>query len=266
MLGGPSAAGGARGRALQPSGSFRFSCQVSVDFQAAYDDLNPADDDYRFYASLARRMRAGRVLDLGCGTGVLARLLAAGGHAVVAIDPDPEMLRVARGKPGADSVDWRLGYADSSDESSVDLVVMSGHVAQVFVEDEAWKAVLEQLHRALVPGGTLAFEVRNPTACGWEDWTRETTLRVVETGEGPVEFWHDTVDVDLPRVTYDTFTKNCDSGVQSRTRNGLAFRDRLTLRASLLSTGYEITAEFGNWDESPLTKSSPEIIVLARRR
>lgn len=239
---------------------------MSFGFQAAYDDLNPADDDYRFYASLAQELRAARVLDLGCGTGVLARLLAAGGHAVVGIDPDPEMLRVARAKPGAGSVDWRLGYAGSADASSADMVVMTGHVAQIFIEDEDWHAVLVQLHRALVPGGTLAFEVRNPAARGWEAWTREKTLRVVETGEGAVEFWHDTVDVDLPRVTYDTFTKNRDSGVESRTRNGLAFRNQQALRASLLSTGYDVTAEFGDWDESSLTDSSPEIIVLARRR
>jgi SAM-dependent methyltransferase len=239
---------------------------VSFDFQAAYDDLNPADNDYLFYASLAHELGAARVLDLGCGTGVLARLLAAGGHAVVGIDPDPEMLRVARTKPGAESVDWRLGYVDSADASSVDMVVMTGHVAQVFIEDEDWQAVLAQLHRALVPGGTLAFEVRNPAARGWEAWTRKKTLRVVETGEGPAEFWHETVDVDLPRVTYDTFTKHCDSGMESRTRNGLAFRDRQTLSASLLATGFEITAEFGDWDESSLTDSSPEIIVLAQRR
>jgi SAM-dependent methyltransferase len=201
-----------------------------------------------------------------CGTGVLARLLAARGHAVVGIDPDPEMLRVARGKPGAESVDWRLGYVDCADASSADMAVMTGHVAQVFVEDEAWQAVLTQLHRALVPGGTLAFEARNPEARGWEAWTREKTLRVLETGEGPVEFWHDTVDVNLPRVTYDTFTRNCASGVESRTRNGLAFPDRQALSASLLATGYEITAEFGDWDQGSLTELSPEIIVLARRR
>src|SRR5690349_10474165 len=150
------------------------------------------------------------------------------------------MLRVARGKPGAEAVDWRLGYVDCADASSVDMVVMTGHVAQVFIEDEDWQGVLAQLHRALLPGGTLAFEVRNPAARSWEAWTREKTLRVVDTDEGQVEFWHDTVDVDLPRVTYDTFTKNCDSGVESRTRNDLAFRNQQALRASLLSTNYDI--------------------------
>jgi 2-polyprenyl-3-methyl-5-hydroxy-6-metoxy-1,4-benzoquinol methylase len=69
---------------------------MSFDFQAAYDELNPADDDYRFYAALAAAAGASRAVDLGCGTGTLARMLASGGASVTGIDPDPEMLRVAK--------------------------------------------------------------------------------------------------------------------------------------------------------------------------
>lgn len=67
-------------------------------FQDAYDELNPADDDYRFYLRLAQERGARSVVDLGCGTGTLARLLAEHGIDVLAVDPDPEMLRVARAK------------------------------------------------------------------------------------------------------------------------------------------------------------------------
>jgi SAM-dependent methyltransferase len=101
---------------------------VPFDFPSAYDALNADDHDYRFYAALAHEVRARHVLDLGCGTGVLARLLASNGHAVVAIDPDPDMVRVARAKPGTERVDWRLGYCDNADTASAELAVMSGHV------------------------------------------------------------------------------------------------------------------------------------------
>jgi SAM-dependent methyltransferase len=134
---------------------------MALDFAAAYDDLNPDDHDYRFYASLADDLRATRVLDLGCGTGTLARLLASRGRTAVGIDPDPEMLRVAKQKPGGEQVEWRLGFSDSADSESADFAVMSGHVAQVFREDESWARVVEDLHRALVPKGALAFESRN---------------------------------------------------------------------------------------------------------
>jgi len=151
---------------VAPVGGRAVRWVVPFDLSSAYDELNAADHDYRFYADLARELCARSVLDLGCGTGTLARLLAADGCEVVAIDPDPDMLRVAREKAsglGVD-VDWRLGDSGRADTSSADLALMTGHVAQVFVNLDAWSVVLRELRRALKPGGTLAFETRNPVA------------------------------------------------------------------------------------------------------
>lgn len=139
---------------------------MDINFQAAYDELNPADNDYLFYSNLATRLNATSVIDLGCGTGTLAWLLAANGHRVIAIDPDPEMLRVAAAKGATDEIEWRLGYCDSADADSVDLFVMSGHVAQVFLVEPSWSRVLHDAWRALLPGGVIAFESRNPEARG----------------------------------------------------------------------------------------------------
>lgn len=246
--------------------AFRLGDDVPFDLQAAYDQLNADDHDYCFYAAVADQLQAEHVLDLGCGTGTLARVLASNGHTVVGIDPDPDMLRVARSKPGAEKVDWRLGYGDSADAALADLAVMSGHVAQVFVEETDWDSVLDHLHRALKTGGTLAFETRNPRARGWERWTREATLCTVATVDGPVEFWHETVNVALPRVTYDTFTKNLTSGIETCDRNVLAFGDDDALARSLLRAGYEITSVYGDWSRAPVTDDSPEIIIIARRK
>lgn len=143
-----------------------LSARVGFDFQAAYDELNPADRDYRFYAALAASAGASSAVDLGCGTGTLALMLAAGGASVTGVDPDPEMLRVARSKDQEGRVDWRLGHSDVIDPGSAEFAVMSGHVAQVFAEDGAWLAALRDLHAALVPDGLLAFESRKPRCPG----------------------------------------------------------------------------------------------------
>jgi SAM-dependent methyltransferase len=240
---------------------------VPFDFHAAYDELNAADHDYRFYAELARKTSARSVLDLGCGTGTLARLLACAGCAVVAIDPDPKMLSVAREKATATGgrVDWRQGYSDSADPCSVDLAVMSGHVAQVFLETNEWLAVLVNLHQALTRRGILAFETRNPAAKAWERWTREETLRTVLTPEGQVEFWHETVDVRLPLVAYDTVTRNLISREETRDRDVLAFRSLGSVTSTLHRTGFEIIDVFGDWSRGPVTPQAPELIVLAKK-
>jgi len=238
---------------------------MAFEFQAAYDELNPADDDYRFYADLAARLAAASVIDLGCGTGTLARLLAARGHRVVGIDPDPDMLRVAEGKGACGQIEWRLGYRDRADTGAADLFVMSGHVAQVFLDDEAWMQVLRDARRALRPGGTIAFESRNPAARGWERWTRDQTLRTVGSGGDRTEFWHETVDVRLPLVTFDTWTTNLTTGDRHRTRNTLAFRSLDALADSLAAAGFADATFLGDWDRSEVTAQSREIIVTARR-
>ncbi len=242
---------------------------VSFDFQGNYSELNPDDRDYRFYARLATDRGIRTAIDLGCGTGTLARLLAEGGIDVIAIDPDPAMLRVARseGTPAHPfgAIEWRLGYSRNLDDGVADFAVMSGHVAQVFTDDESWLNALADLHRALVPGGVLAFESRNPSARKWQEWNREATLRTVATPDGEIEFWHETVSAELPLVAYDTFTKNLRTQEQEVNRDVLAFRDENALRSSVESVGFVVTDVLGDWDGSPAEDTAPELIVIASR-
>ena len=45
----------------------------------------------------------------------------------------------------------------------------------------------------------------------------------------------------------------------------LRFLTRKKLTEFLSGAGLEVEAQFGNWDRSPLTAESPEIITVARR-
>ena len=73
---------------------------------AVYDALDPDRSDLDAYVRAAEEFRARRVLDIGCGTGVFALLLAVRGIEVVGVDPARASLDVARAKPGADRVRW----------------------------------------------------------------------------------------------------------------------------------------------------------------
>jgi 2-polyprenyl-3-methyl-5-hydroxy-6-metoxy-1,4-benzoquinol methylase len=73
---------------------------------AVYDLLDPDRSDLDVYAAVTVEFGARTVLDIGCGTGTFACLLAGRGMQVIGVDPAAASLDVARAKPGARRVRW----------------------------------------------------------------------------------------------------------------------------------------------------------------
>ena len=153
---------------------------------ALYDVFDGDRSDLALYAGLVDEFGARTVVDVGCGTGSLACLLASRGVRVVGLDPAAASLDVARRKPHAETVRWVHGDAGSLPPLQADLATMTGNVAQVFLTDEDWTAALRAVRGALRPGGRLAFETRRPERQAWREWTRERTFaRADVPGVGP---------------------------------------------------------------------------------
>ena len=66
-------------------------------FALLYNHFNTWDVCDDFYLELAREIR-GHILDLGCGTGMLACRIAQEGVSVTGADPAEGILRVARSR------------------------------------------------------------------------------------------------------------------------------------------------------------------------
>ncbi len=103
-----------------------------------------------------------RVLDVACGTGIVARRaarLVGDGGRVVGVDPSPAMLAVARSAAVSEdvSVEWQEGTAEALPfpDASFDLAFCQ--MGLQFFPDK--QAGLTELHRVLVPGGRTAVSV-----------------------------------------------------------------------------------------------------------
>jgi len=124
--------------------------------------LDPDRTDLDAFLGIAEEFGAHSVLDIGCGTGTFACLLALRGHDVPAVDPEAASLEVAGSKSGADHVRWVRGHPLALPARQVDLVTMTGNVAQVFLNERDRSAVLCSSRAALRPRGRLVSEVRAP--------------------------------------------------------------------------------------------------------
>jgi SAM-dependent methyltransferase len=221
-----------------------------------YDIFDDDRSDLEVYSAIVEELGASSVIDLGCGTGTLAIMLASAGLYVTAVDPATAMLDVARGKPGAGGVRWVEGDASAIPRGlAVDLVTITGNAAQAITTDADWRRTLEAVHRGLAPDGHLVFETREPAARAWELWTRERTHAVVDD----IERWQEIVRVDWPRITFDTTTRFPD-GTQVVATSTLRFRDRAEIEADLVGRGFTLV----DVRDAP-DRPGRELVFLARR-
>lgn len=101
--------------------------------------------------------RGERVLDVACGTGVIARLAAeqiGPTGSVVGVDIAPDMIEVAKSLPSSGApIEWRVGDAASLPlpDNSYDVVLCQ--MGLMFMEDRP--AAVGSMRRVLAPGGRL---------------------------------------------------------------------------------------------------------------
>jgi SAM-dependent methyltransferase len=227
---------------------------------AIYDTLEDDRRDLEVYVAIADELGAQRVLDVGCGTGTFALLLAARGREVTGVDPASASLDVARAKLGAGQVRWLLGDASALPTLEVDLATMTGNVAQAIVEDSDWQRTLLGIHDALRPGGHLVFETRNPRRKAWEDWNRPESDRVTNVeGVGAIESWVELTEVNLPLVSF-RWTFVFPDGEVLTSDSTLRFRERAEIEAELAEHGYNVC----DVRDAP-DRPERELVFVARR-
>ncbi|QFZ22309.1 class I SAM-dependent methyltransferase [Saccharothrix syringae] len=235
---------------------------ASDPYATHYDAINewgPSDD---FYLDLV--LSADAVLDVGCGTGALLAAARAAGHPgrLVGLDPDPAMLALARRYA---DVEWVAGHLGAvAFDGEFDLVVMAGHVFQVFLTDDEVRGQFTAVRRALRPGGRYAFETRNPGARAWERWTPEHGTDVVGEHGEPVRVEHRVESVVDGLVRLSETYRGPDWPEPRVEWATLRFTTAEQVDALLAETGFEVLERHGSWDRGPFTATSREIITIAR--
>lgn len=133
--------------------------------------------------------RRGRVVEIGCGGGILARRLVDAGYSVFGIDASPAMVRLARSR--VPEARFRVGALESARIPRCEAIFAVGEaVTYVTGGLSALRRFFARAHRALTPGGLLAFDFLEsaerrtypPRSFAGADWAMVVRADVNPTG------------------------------------------------------------------------------------
>jgi SAM-dependent methyltransferase len=228
--------------------------------------------DVDFYRALARRA-AGRILELGCGTGRIAIPLARDGYRVTGIDVSSAQLDLARRKAADAGVELEFVLADMRDfalPEPFELIIVPSSSFLILPPPER-PAALARAREHLTPDGTFVLDVFQPDpgviAASQGALVHEWTRVDPSTGNTVVRSSSSTADVDGVTFSYIYDDIDPHGAVRRYIRTArLHFLYRRELELLLASCGFGIEALYGSFDLEPLTPSSPRLIALAKRR
>ncbi|WP_085899692.1 class I SAM-dependent DNA methyltransferase [Kiloniella majae] len=254
-----------------------------------YDEQNPWGPDCDFFLSLIQDVPVPqKILDIGCGTGLLTTAFAKAGHCTTGIDPAQDMLDIALRRPFSDKIAWvKSDAATYKSDSRYDLIILSGHAFQVFLTDRDIQAALSNMKSHLNPNGRIAFDTRNSATKAWLNWTPKQTIETFilpqdtdhSTGK-EIEVWHDVGRVrqkgEGAIVQYFTLYREKYSAQKNLTLNArkhqsdtirteahIRFLSQQELSSHLESAGLKTEYLYGDWDQSPFKNDHKEMIIIA---
>jgi ubiquinone/menaquinone biosynthesis C-methylase UbiE len=215
-----------------------------------------------------------RVLDLGCGTGRVAELMAPSGATVVGIDLAPGLIETAKARAAERGleIEYRVGDCEQLEDGDATCDAVGSSVGIMFAPDHA--AAASELARVTKPGGRIAlanwtpgtgvqdlfkvmlpFQPAPPPSSPF-DWGDETKVRALLGDAFELTF-----ETKLNTVTYDSV----EDYWQDFTQN---YGPTKSLYESLGDRGEEMHQAwldaFG--DARPYVLERPYLLVSGRRR
>lgn len=209
----------------------------------------------------------GLVLDLGCGTGKMTRILEKAGYDMVGIDYSEDMLGIAREQQFEDADSSILYLLQDMRELELDgtvrAVVSICDSMNYILEDEELEQVFRSVNRYLDPKGMFLFDLN--TLYKYRDMLGETTIS--ENREEGSFIWDNYFDEEEMVNEYDLTLFIREKGDLYRKYEETHFQRAYTLervKELLEKAGMEFVAAYDAFTKEPVKETSERIYIIAR--
>ncbi|MFT4416411.1 class I SAM-dependent methyltransferase [Fredinandcohnia humi] len=240
-----------------------------------YDKENDSFvDDVKFLEKWAEKVE-GPIVDLACGTGRATIPLARKGIELIGVDIHRGMLEQAKKKTKHANLSIRWVEQDCT---SLDLgvnsplIFMVGNSFQHFHTNEDQNLMLTSVSKHLVEGGVFIFGTRFPnneellqpeTEEYWKSYKDEETNRIVDVSTISS---YDPITQIQHYITIRRFKDDTGNIVDEKRSNiQLRYVFPQEMERVLKENGLEIVAVYKDWNETPLTKDSNQMIYVCRK-
>ena len=127
-------------------------------YHEMYQHIFDYDEEYRFYDHLLRKNHCTKILEVGCGSGMLARRFLANGYDYTGLDVAKEMLDIAREEVQQD-VFVQSDMRHISFDQQFDAVLITGRSLAYVTDNKGIIDTLTGIHNALKEKRLLVFGI-----------------------------------------------------------------------------------------------------------
>jgi ubiquinone/menaquinone biosynthesis C-methylase UbiE len=230
---------------------------------AVYDLDSGWSVDRDFYLALANRPTM-RILDVGCGTGLLCNEYASRNHDVTGVDPSRSMLNSGRVKTHGKKIEWVEAFAQEFELNTLfDLIVMTGHAFQVLLTDDDVNATFKNMRSHMKQDGLIVFESRNPAIDWANNWNYD--MKIALPDGGTVEESRRFISLNDNLMSFELRYQFQDELLASE--SSLRFWTPDEIQSHLSAVGLFADRILGDWDGKEFDeKNSEEMIFFVRRQ
>lgn len=208
-----------------------------------------------------------RILEIQCGSGLLAKGYAERGGEVVAIDSAPGMISYARSRREKTNITWQVEHPLDLSVKDIDLAVMCLDSYAYLLTDEDERRFWRKIKDALNDDGLFLLEVNHPKSCGYIDYS------TVYTEDRPLDDIEVRVEWGVNNPIPDLITGICETEIRCTTTRGGRVETRIInsreryhwprdLKLMLESCGFKVARWFGGYERQILEWDSPVVILL----
>lgn len=225
--------------------------------------------DYLMEIFAENGVQDGIMLDLGCGTGKLARLFAKRGFDMIGVDNSMDMLEIAKQAQGEEADSTILYLCQDMREFELYGTVRGIYSAcdclNYILEEDELLQVFRLVNNYLDPGGIFIFDMNTPYK--YESLLADNTF--AENREEGSFIWENYFDVESGINEYDLtlFVRDDDNRfmrfAEEHYQKSYPVRQVCAL---LQKAGMELVAVYDGYTKNPLREDSDRMTVIAREK